>query len=66
MQQSIVPEEWGITVSSTGKVLHRDRVPYPEATYKNGIQGTVVLEATLDQSGNVADAHVLSGPPEPA
>jgi len=64
MQQSIVPEEWGITVSSTGKVLHRDRVPYPEATYKNGIQGTVVLEATLDQSGNVADAHVLSGPPE--
>jgi TonB family protein len=51
-------------VSSTGEVLHRGRVPYPEATYKNGIQGTVVLEATLDQSGNVADAHVLSGPPE--
>jgi len=57
-------DEWGITVSSTGQVLHRDRVPYPEATYKNGIQGTVTLEATLDQSGNVADAHVLSGPPE--
>jgi TonB family protein len=64
MQQQQVPEEWGITVLSTGEVLHRDRVPYPEATYKNGIQGTVMLEATLDRSGNVADAHVLSGPPE--
>jgi TonB family protein len=64
MQQQPIAEEWGITVSSTGQVLRRDRVPYPEATYKRGIQGTVVLEATLDQSGNVADAHVLSGPPE--
>jgi TonB family protein len=64
MQQQQLPEEWGITVLSTGEVLHRDRVPYPEATYKNGIQGTVILEATLDQSGNVADAHVLSGPQE--
>jgi TonB family protein len=63
-QQQPIAEEWGITVSSTGEVLHRGRVPYPEATYKNGIQGTVTLEATLDQSGNVADAHVLSGPPE--
>jgi len=63
MQQPIA-NEWGITVSSTGQVLHRNRVPYPEATYKNGVQGTVVLEATLDRSGNVADARVLSGPPE--
>jgi TonB family protein len=64
MQQQPMADEWGITVSSTGQVLHRSRVPYPEATYKSGIQGTVTLEATLDQSGNVADAHVLSGPPE--
>lgn len=64
MQQQQMPEEWGVTVSSTGEVLHRGRVPYPEATDKNGIEGTVILEATLDQSGNVADAHVLSGPPE--
>jgi TonB family protein len=62
--QHAIGEEWGITVSSTGEVLHRDRVPYPEATYKNGIEGTVTLEATLDQSGNVADARVLNGPPE--
>jgi len=64
VQQPAMPEEWGVTVSSTRQVAHRERVPYPEATYKNGIQGTVTLEATLDQSGNVADAHVLSGPPE--
>jgi TonB family protein len=62
--QQPVSEEWGITVSSTGQVLHRNRVPYPEATYKSGIQGTVMLEVTLDQSGNVADVHVLSGPTE--
>ena len=62
--QQPIAEEWGITVWSTGEVLHRDRVPYPEATYKNGIQGLVVLEATLDQSGHVADARVLSGPTE--
>jgi len=63
-QQHPIAEEWGITVSSTGEVLHRGRVPYPKATYENGIEGIVTLEATLDQSGNVADARVLGGPPE--
>jgi TonB family protein len=63
-QQQPIAEEWGITVTSTGQLLHRNRVPYPEATYRDGIQGTVTLEATLDQSGNVTDARVLSGPPE--
>jgi TonB family protein len=63
-QQRQVPEEFGITVSTTGELLHRGRVLFPEAASKNGVEGTVMLEATLDQSGSVADAHVISGPPE--
>jgi TonB family protein len=59
-----VPREAGISISSTGEVPHRGRVPYPEAAFKNGIQGTVLVEAVLDKSGEVTDAHVLSGPPE--
>jgi TonB family protein len=64
VQQPQVREEWGVTVSSTGELLRRDRVKYPESAYKNGIEGTVMVEATLDREGSVADARVLSGPPE--
>jgi TonB family protein len=64
VQQPQMREEWGVTVSATGGLLHRNRVAYPESAYKNGIEGTVTVEATLDQAGNVADARVWSGPPE--
>jgi TonB family protein len=37
---------------------------YPEAALKAHVQGVVTVEATLDSSGNVIDAHVMSGPQE--
>jgi TonB family protein len=46
------------------RVIHRDEVEYPEAAMEKGVQGTVVVEATLDADGVVSDARVLSGPPE--
>jgi TonB family protein len=64
VEQPQVREEWGVTVSATGELLRRDRVEYPESAYKNGIEGTVMVEATLDREGSVSDARVLSGPPE--
>jgi TonB family protein len=55
----------GVTVDLGGStVLHRTGVAYPEAALKAHIQGVVTVEATLDSSGNVVDARVLSGPQE--
>jgi TonB family protein len=45
-------------------LMHRTSVPYPESARKSGLTGTVQLEVTLDDSGAVSDARVLSGPEE--
>jgi TonB family protein len=63
-EQPKVRNEWGVTVSTAGHLLQRGRVAYPELAYENGIQGPVTVEATLDREGGVADARVLSGPPD--
>jgi TonB family protein len=63
--ESSVPDGPGVRVDLGGaRVIHRDEVAYPEAAIEKGIQGTVVVEATLDAAGVVSDARVLSGPPE--
>jgi len=55
----------GVTVDAGGAtLLHRAPVSYPVAARSRGIQGTVMVEATLDASGGVSDAHVVSGPDE--
>jgi TonB family protein len=55
----------GVSVDIGGAaLLHRSPVGYPESARQKRVQGTVIVEATLDSSGNVADAHVLSGPDE--
>lgn len=55
----------GVTVTLNGStLLHRTPVSYPSASRQQGVQGTVVLEVTLDGKGNVSDARVLSGPAE--
>ena len=59
------PDGPGVAVDMGGAaVMHRTPVVYPEAARKQGVQGTVTMELTLDTRGNVSDAHVLSGPVE--
>jgi TonB family protein len=59
----MVNDAAGVTVDTgAAALLHRAPVHYPESAQKKGIQGTVTVEATLDGSGNVSDARVLSGP----
>ncbi|HEY1496563.1 MAG TPA: TonB family protein [Candidatus Solibacter sp.] len=54
----------GVTVDTGGPVMHRTAVIYPDAARVKNIQGVVVVEASLDNSGNVTDTRVLSGPAE--
>jgi len=59
------PDEPGVNVDLGGAaVLHRDAVEYPEPALEKRVQGKVVLEVTMDASGVVSDARVLSGPSE--
>lgn len=43
-------------------LLHRAPVRYPPEAREKRIEGAVVLEITVDQTGKVSDARVLSGP----
>jgi TonB family protein len=45
-------------------LLHRAPVQYPKEALAKRIEGTVVLEITLSETGTVSDARVLSGPDE--
>lgn len=61
----VVNDAPGVTVDIGGATLmHRAPVAYPEAARRKGVQGSVVLEATVDASGNVSDARVITGPTE--
>ena len=53
-----VPDDPGISVVAGGQLVHRP------ALHNGKTNGTVVLDASLDKSGEVADAHVVSGPDE--
>ena len=55
----IVVDDPGIAVSPGGPILHREPVHAP-AGFTTG--GTVVIDATVDEQGSVADASVVSGP----
>ncbi len=60
-----VAEDTGVHVDLGGaRVIHRSGVEYPNRAMEKRIEGTVVLEATLDADGMVSDARVLSGPQE--
>jgi TonB family protein len=41
--------------------IHYVAPEYPKAALDAGIQGTVVIDATIDRDGTVADAHVVDG-----
>ena len=45
-------------------LLHRAAVQYPKSALAKHVEGTVVMELTLSETGTVTDARVLSGPEE--
>jgi len=49
-------------VKGGDNLLHRAPIEYPPDAIEKGIQGTVVIEATLNDRGVVTDARVISGP----
>jgi TonB family protein len=59
------PDAQGVHVDlGSAAVIHRAAVQYPAAAQIGNVKGTVSVEVRLDGSGNVSDAHVLSGPEE--
>jgi periplasmic protein TonB len=46
-----------------GKLIHKVSPVYPELAIRAHVSGTVLLEATIDEEGNVADLKILDGPP---
>jgi TonB family protein len=60
-----VADAAGVSVDTNGAALmHRAPVSYPVAAIQKGIQGTVMVQVKLDNTGEVVDATVLSGPEE--
>ncbi len=61
----VVADSPGVAVDIGGAaLLHRAPIVYPEAAREQGVEGTVVLQASVDARGNVTEAQVLSGPEE--
>ena len=64
-EDNILADDDGVTVNAgNARIVERRPVEYPGAALEKGIQGTVVVEVTLDAAGTVTDARVLSGPAE--
>src|SRR6185436_2056654 len=47
-----------------GKALCLAKPIYPVMARENRVQGTVVVQVTIDQAGKVIKAHAVSGAPE--
>ena len=59
------PDSPGVTVDQAeANLLHRAPVNYPREARAKGIQGNVVLDVDIDETGAVSDARVVSGPQE--
>ena len=46
-----------------GKILHKVPPQYPEKAKQNHITGDVILDFTVDRSGNVTGLKIISGHP---
>lgn len=46
-----------------GVAIHRDQPPYPTIAKETGMTGTVVVEVTVSELGDVVSAHAISGHP---
>ena len=61
----IATDNPGVTVDLGGaSILHRSRVEYPGQARERNVDGSVLVELTLDGSGIVSGARILSGPSE--
>jgi protein TonB len=49
---------------SAGLLIHKVAPVYPESARRNHVQGTVVLQASIDKDGRIADLTPISGPKE--
>jgi periplasmic protein TonB len=45
------------------KQVYSEAPQYPTIAKQAQVQGTVIIDAVIDEHGNVVQAHVLSGPP---
>jgi TonB family protein len=63
-RDNVVDDEAVTVNAGNARIIERRPVEYPGAALEKGIQGTVVVEVTLDAAGAVTDARVLSGPAE--
>jgi TonB family protein len=61
VQAQTAPDSPGVTVDAGGALLHRAPV---RTSIGSTAAGTVAVEATLDATGEVSDARVISGPQE--
>jgi TonB family protein len=62
-QTQTVTDGAGVTVSlDSSQLLHRPPLYYPAKALAQGVEGTVVVQAHLDASGEVTDDSILSGP----
>lgn len=46
-----------------GLIIHKESPRYPREAKEKGIQGDVILKATIDTKGNVAELTALQGDP---
>jgi protein TonB len=45
------------------RIIHIEQPKYPAAAKRAGIEGVVIVEATVTAEGNVDKVKVISGPP---
>ena len=57
-------DDTGVTVNTGGPILKRNGIQYPLLQGQARTEGTVVLELTLNELGEVSDARVHFGPQE--
>jgi TonB family protein len=64
-QPQMVSDGPGVTVDLGGAaIMHRTAINYPYSARGTRVGGTLLVDVTLDNDGNVADAQVVSGPTE--
>jgi len=47
-----------------GKAISLPKPDYPADARAAGVDGVVVVQVTIDEQGNVAEARAVSGPPQ--